>query len=69
MDNKTTQYAGFACVDDLIKDHRDIKKQIKEREKSMDDYVRILDRWTREDVETVRDNLDHISQEMMTINI
>lgn len=55
---------------ELIEDHKKLKQQIKTREKQLDTIViKLLQETNAKDIYDIQEEIDNISQEMMSINM
>lgn len=56
-------YQGFTSREELVEDHKGLKKQIKDREKQLDRLQEL------EDLEEIKRAIDEIANQMMAVNI
>ena len=68
------EYCGFTTVEEIIKDHKWLKDDIKGREKECDRIVAILNKydWIDNDLpspQSLAEDVEQMSQEMMSINM
>lgn len=56
-------YEGFTTWEELVKDHKGLKEQIKDREKRLDDLQ------LSDDIDEIKYAIDRISNEMMAVNM
>lgn len=56
-------YQGFTSREELVRDHKGLKKQIKDREKQLDRLQEL------EDLEEIKRAIDEIANQMMAVNM
>lgn len=56
-------YQGFTSREELVEDHKGLKKQIKDREKQLDRLQEL------EDLEEIKRAIDEIANQMMAVNM
>ena len=56
-------YQGFTFREELVEDHKGLKKQIKDREKQLDRLQEL------EDLEEIKRAIDEIANQMMAVNM
>jgi hypothetical protein len=71
---KKYSYCWFATVEEIIKDHKWLKKDIKRREKQCDRLVAILNQyiWMANDLpspQAIAEEVEQMAHEMMCVNI
>lgn len=56
-------YQGFTSREELVRDHKGLKEQIKDREKQLDRLQEL------EDLEEIKRAIDEIANQMMAVNM
>jgi flagellar hook-associated protein FlgK len=56
-------YQGFTSREELVRDHKGLKEQIKDREKQLDCLQEL------EDLEEIKAAVDEIANQMMAVNM
>lgn len=56
-------YQGFKTREELVADHKDLKEQIKDRERQLDAIQNL------EDLNEIKRAIDEIANQMMSVNM
>lgn len=56
-------YQGFTSREELVADHKGLKKQIKDREKQLDQLQNL------DDLDEIKSAIDEIANQMMAVNM
>lgn len=63
------EYCWFETVDDLIQDHKTLKKHIKKREKQLEKHWKMLASGKLWWIQYIMEDIEAMSHEMMSINM
>ena len=56
-------YQGFTSWEELVADHKGLKKQIKDRERELDQLQQL------KDIKQIKQAIDEIANQMMAVNM